>query len=201
MADHTIPIRVLGLVGSLRRASYNRRLLQSARELAPSGMRIELAELGDIPLYNPDLDTPPLRPDPVERLKRAVESVDGVLISTPEYNHSVPGVLQNAIDWVSRPAAKSVLAGKPIALMGASTGAAGTARAQQALKLVMMSTLAHVMPHPGVLVPQSGDKFDQNGGGLIHEPTRNFLRTFLGEFEVYVRRMGLAPASRARDAA
>jgi len=125
----------------------------------------------------------------------------GLLISSPEYNHSVPGVLQNAIDWVSRPAAKSVLVGKPIALMGASTGAVGTARAQQALKLVMMSTLAHVMPHPGVLVGQSGEKFDANGGGLTHEPTRAFLRTFLGEFDAYVRRMTIPAASRVRGVA
>jgi len=195
------PIRVLGLVGSLRRGSYNRRLMQSARELAPAGMRIEIAELGDIPFYNADLDTPATRPEPVERLKRQVEGADAVLIATPEYNHSVPGVLQNAVDWISRPAARSVLVGKPVAIMGASTSAVGTARAQQVLKVVMYSTLAHVMPHPGMLVAQSGEKFDQTGGGLVHEPTRQFLRTFLAEFETYARRFVTPAVARARDAA
>src|SRR3954451_2360468 len=152
MSEQARPIRVLGLIGSLRRGSYNRRLMQSARELAPAGMRIEIAELGDIPFYNADFDTASARPEPVERLKRQVDGADAVLISTPEYNHSVPGVLQNAIDWISRPAMRSPLVGKPVAIMGASPGALGAARAQQQLKLVLMSTLAQLLPHPGVAV-------------------------------------------------
>jgi chromate reductase len=190
---------VLGIAGSLRRGSYNRRLLDAARELAPDSMRIQLVDLADIPLYNGDLDTDAERPAAVERLKRAVAEADAVLIATPEYNHSVPGVLQNAIDWVSRPAGKSPLAGKPVAIMGASTGALGAARAQQQLKLVLLSTLAALMPHAGVTVGQAKEKFDA-AGRLVHEPTRQFLAGMLRELEVWARRMSTSRAA-ARHAA
>src|ERR1700716_2059808 len=99
-------MRILGIAGSLRRASYNRALIEAARELAPAGTRIAPFDLDNIPLYNDDFD--------VDRLKQAVADADGLLISTPEYNHSVSGVLQNAIDWVSRPTMKSPLVAKPI---------------------------------------------------------------------------------------
>jgi chromate reductase len=197
--DTPSPIRVLGIVGSLRGGSYNRRLLDAARELAPDSMRIELFDLADIPLYNGDLDTDAERPAVVEQLKRAVAEADAVLIATPEYNHSVPGVLQNAIDWVSRPAGKSPLAGKPVAIMGASTGALGAARAQQQLKLVLLSTLAALMPHAGVAVGQAKEKFDA-AGRLTHEPTRQFLAGMLRELDAWARRMRKAEGA-ARQAA
>jgi chromate reductase len=193
------PIRVLGIAGSLRRGSYNRRLLEAARELAPDTMRIEIIDLADIPLYNGDLDTDAERPDVVERLKQAVVDADAVLIATPEYNHSVPGVLQNAIDWISRPAGKSPLAGKPVAIMGASTGALGAARAQQQLKLVLLSTLAALMPHAGVAMGQAKEKFDA-AGRLTHEPTRQFLAGMLRELDSWVRRMRV-PREAERQAA
>jgi chromate reductase len=193
------PVRVLGIVGSLRRGSFNRRLLEAARELAPEGMQIEVVDLAEIPLYNGDRDTEAERPAAVERLKRAIADADAVLIATPEYNHSVPGVLQNAIDWVSRPAGKSPLAGKPVAIMGASTGALGAARAQQQLKLVLLSTLAVLMPHVGVAVGQAKEKFDA-AGRLTHEPTRQFLAGMLGELEGWTRRMRVSREA-ARQAA
>jgi chromate reductase len=199
MYDSSSPVRVLGIVGSLRRGSYNRRLLEAARELAPEAMRIELFDLADIPLYNGDLDTDAERPVVVDRLKRAVADADAVLIATPEYNHSVPGVLQNAIDWISRPAGKSPLAGKPVAIMGASTGALGAARAQQQLKLVLLSTLAALMPHAGVAVGQAKEKFD-SAGRLVHEPTRQFLAGMLRELDAWARRMRSGEAA-ARQAA
>lgn len=96
-------MRVLGIAGSLRRASYNRGLLEAARQLAPQSMTIERFDLDAIPLYNADLDADGARPAEVERLKTAVAGADALLIVTPEYNHSVPGLLQNAIDWASRP--------------------------------------------------------------------------------------------------
>src|SRR3954452_10718597 len=145
-------MRVLGIAGSLRRASYNRGLIAAAVQLAPGSMTIEPFDLAGIPLYNGDIDDDERRPAEVVRLKEAIAGSDAVLIATPEYNHSVPGVLQNAIDWASRPGGKSPFVGKPAALMGASPGAIGTARAQQQLKLVLLSTLAAVMPHPGVAV-------------------------------------------------
>ena len=194
------PIRVAGIVGSLRAASFNRRLMQAARELAPAGMRIDVVEIGDLPLYDGDLDTDAARPESVARLKRAIADADAVLIASPEYNHGVPGVLQNAIDWASRPGMKSPLAGKPVAIMGASNGPVGTARMQQALKLVLMSTLALPMPHPGVVVGLASEKFDASGR-LIHAPTREFVAAFLGEFEAWTRRVSPARERASRHAA
>ena len=150
-------------------------------------MTIVVFPLDEIPLYDADYDADHLRPPEVTQMKQTVAECDALLIATPEYNHGVPGVLQNAIDWASRPGLKSPLAGKPVAIMGASAGAIGTARAQQQLKLVLMSTLALVMPHAGVLVAHASDKFDASGA-LVHEPTRQFLAKFLKDLEAWVRR-------------
>lgn len=177
-------MNVLGIVGSLRRGSYNRMLMDAAIELAPGGMLIETFDLTDLPLYNADLDTDELRPGAVRMLKQSTTHADGILIASPEYNHSVPGVLQNAIDWVSRPGMKSPLKGKPVAIMGASGGPVGTARGQQVLKLTLMSTLALVMPHPGVAVGRMKDQFED--GRLIHEPTREFVADFLRTFASWI---------------
>jgi len=185
----TAPLRVVAIAGSLRRGSWNRRLLETARELAPAGLHVDIVDLADVPLYDGDRDTDETRPAAVRWLKQCIADADGVLISTPEFNHSVPGVLQNAIDWVSRPAMKSPLAGKPVAIMGASPGALGAARAQQQLKLVLMSTLAQVLPHPGISVGMVAEKFDASGK-LVHEPTRQFLTAFLTELETWIRHVG-----------
>jgi chromate reductase len=180
-------MRIMGIAGSLRRGSYNRALLDAARAQAPASMTIDTFALDDVPLYNADLDANGQRPAAVQRLKKAVADADALLVATPEYNHTVPGVLQNAIDWASRPGLKSPLAGKPVAIMGASAGV-GTARAQQQLKLVLMSTLALVMPHPGVLVGQAPEKFDASGA-LVHEPTRKSLAAFLNDLDAWVQRV------------
>jgi chromate reductase len=182
-------MKVLGIAGSLRRASYNRALVEAARTLAPAGMVIEVFDLDDIPLYNGDLDVDGVRPPEVERLKQAIAAADALLVATPEYNYGVSGVLKNAIDWASRPAMKSVLAGKPVAIMGASTSATGTARAQQELKLVLMGCLSLVMPHAGVLVGMAREKFSESGA-LAHEPTRRFLASFLHDLQTWVYRLG-----------
>jgi chromate reductase len=200
ITERTPALRVVGLVGSLRRASINRSLLEAARDLAPAGMRVEIVELHDVPLYNGDLDTDGDRPAAVERLKRVIADSDAVLIATPEFNHSVPGVLQNAIDWVSRPAGRSPFVGKPVAIMGASPGALGAARAQQQLKLVLMSTLAEVMPHAGVAVGMAKEKFDV-AGALAHEPTRAFLAAFMADFGRWVARVAPAVPNATRAAA
>jgi chromate reductase, NAD(P)H dehydrogenase (quinone) len=178
----------MGIAGSLRRGSYNRALLNAAIALAPASLTIVPFPIDSIPLYNADVDTDELRPLEVTKLKQAIAGADGVLLVSPEYNHGVPGVMQNAIDWASRPGYKSILVGKPVAIAGASAGVVGTARMQQQLKLAMMSTLALVMPHPGVLVGQAADKFDASGA-LTHEPTRQFLATFLGDFERWLERL------------
>jgi chromate reductase len=187
------PIRILAIAGSLRRASWNRRLLDAARELAPAGVAIEIFDLADVPLYDADRDTDAERPESVRQLKDAIGAADGVLFATPEFNHSVPGVLQNAIDWASRPAMKSPLADKPAAIMGASPGALGAVRAQQQLKLVLSATLSQVMPHPGVTVGLVAEKFAADGT-LAHEPTRRFVAAFVAQFAGWVRRVGRAEA-------
>ena len=183
------PINVLAIAGSLRRGSWNRRLLEAAQELAQAGMRIDIADIADVPLYDGDRDTDDTRPQAVGSLKQQVALSDGLLIATPEYNHSVPGVLQNAIDWISRPAMRSPLAGKPAAIIGSSPGALGATRAQQHLKLVLMATLAQVLPHPGVSIGMVAEKFDTSGK-LVHEPTRQFVTGFLAEFDAWIRRVG-----------
>jgi chromate reductase len=194
-ARHT-PLRVLGIAGSLRQGSINRRLLAATGELAPAGVRIDIADIGGVPLYDGDRDNDRERPAAVERLRRQVADADALLIATPEYNHSVPGVLQNAIDWVSRPAGRSPFTGKPVGVMGASPGALGAARAQQQLKLVLMSTLAEVMPHAGVAVGMANEKFDATGA-LVHEPTRQFLATYLADFTRWIERIAPARTSAA----
>ena len=182
-------LHVIGIAGSLRRGSFNRSLLMAARELALAPLEIEPFDIASVPFYNQDLDNDDDRPEAVRRLKRAIADADAVLISSPEYNHSVPGVLQNTIDWVSRPAGRSPLRGKPFAIMGASTSLIGTARAQQQLKLVLMSAQALVMPHAGVAVASAKEKFDE-AGALVHEPTRTFLSAFLRDFEQWIQEHG-----------
>jgi chromate reductase len=198
--DGTNDLRILGIAGSLRRDSYNRKLLAAAAGLAPEPLRIEVFDLIDVPLYNGDLDLDGQRPEAVERLKKAISETHGLLIASPEYNHSVPGVLQNAIDWASRPGGKSAFVGKPVAIMGASPGAIGTARAQQALKLVLMSTLALVMPHPGMVVGQVAEKISPEGG-LVHEPTRKFLEAFLRDLRDWTLRVGRIPEQVEQESA
>ncbi|MDX1532563.1 MAG: NAD(P)H-dependent oxidoreductase [Rhodothermales bacterium] len=190
------PLRLLGIAGSLRERSYNRALLRTAEALAPDGVEIERFDLAGLPLYNGDLDSDERRPEPVERLKAALAAADGLLVATPEYNHTVPGVLQNAVDWASRPARRSPLAGKPIGMMGAAPGTVGTARAQEHLKLTLLSTLALVHPHPGVLVGQARDKFDADLR-LTDARTRDFLAAFLADFADWVRQVQPEPAEAA----
>jgi chromate reductase len=181
-------MRVMGIAGSIRRGSFNRALLDAAVELAPEGMRIEPWDrLREVPHYDGGLETDALRPEPVEELKRRIAEADGLLLVTPEYNYSVPGVLKNAIDWASRPGYKSVFVGKPVAIIGASASAMGTARAQIHLREIMYATLARVMPHPGVLVNLAPQKFQD--GRLTDEPTRTFLANFLRDFEAYLGEM------------
>src|SRR5690606_28963397 len=128
------PLLVCGIAGSLRQGSYNRALLRAAQELAPPGMEIRVFErLREVPPYDADLEAMG-DPEPVRALKQAIAEADALLIATPEYNHGVPGVLKNAIDWASRPPRSSVLSGKPTAIFGASPGVTGTARAQAALR-------------------------------------------------------------------
>lgn len=181
------PLRILGFAGSLRAASYNKMLLRAAVELAPAGMEIEIFDIGEIPLFNEDVEaagTPPA----VEAFREAIRRADALLIATPEYNHGVPGVLKNAIDWASRPPRKSVLAGKPTALFGASPGTTGTARAQTQLRASFVFTDTPALPQPEVLVFRAHEKFDADGR-LTDEPTRAFVGRLLVALADWARRL------------
>ena len=155
-------IRILGFAGSLRRASYNRGLVRAASELAPAGVRIEVFDLTDLPLYNQDVEDAG-EPASVAAFKLAMAGADALLVATPEYNHGVPGVLKNAIDWASRPRASSPLRDKSVAVMGASPGTGSTARAQAQLREAFVFTGACVMPLPELLVGGAGEHFDRDG--------------------------------------
>ena len=180
-------MRILGIPGSLRAGSYNRALLRAAIDLAPEGMEVEIFEgLGEVPPFNQDVEEKGV-PQPVSRLKQAMASADVLLISTPEYNYSIPGVLKNALDWASRPPKDSPLAGKPVGLMGASGGGSGTMRSQLALRQVFVFTGCLVLPKPEVYVTRAPEKFVD--GRLEDERTREHLARFLESLGAWVRRL------------
>jgi len=181
-----MPFSVLGIAGSLRTGSYNRRLLAAAIELSPPELAIApFQRLSEIPLYDADLEARGL-PEPVAALKAAMASADGILIATPEYNHSVPGVLKNAIDWASRPAGHAAYGGKPIGIMGATPGNGATIRAQLALRQAL-DLDAHLMAAPEVLIARAGERFDHEGR-LVDATTRRLLSRFLAAFAGWVAR-------------
>ena len=184
---------ILGLAGSLRRGSYNRLLLAAAVERAPAGVAMGVyEELGAIPLFNEDLESAIGEgQEAVRRLRCQVAAADGLLIATPEYNWSIPGVLKNVIDWLSRPGPDEVLAGKPIAIMGASAGRWGTRLAQNALRQVLTSTESLLLPRPALFVREAGGLFDE-AGRLIDPSTREQLDTVLVAFADWIDRAGSA---------
>ena len=180
-------IRVAGVVGSLREGSLNKGLLQAAAELAPAGMEIIIyTRLGDIPPYNDDVFQKG-DPPPVADFKAFLGGADALLISTPEYNYGVPGVLKNAVDWASRPAGKSALNRKPAAIMGCSPGLGGTIRAQHALRQSFVFTETYAMLQPEIKIPSAAPLFDASSK-LIDETTRQYLRKFLESFATWVER-------------
>lgn len=179
-------MRILAIVGSLRAGSINRQLLQACIEAKPDGMTIEEAAIGGVPLYNADVEAQG-DPEAVTSLKQAVAAADGLLIVTPEYNASIPGVLKNAVDWLSRPAGKSVLSGKPGGILGAAPGQLGTARSQAHLRLSLEFNNVAVMPMPQVYVGLSREKFDADGR-LTDEKTRAILAKYMSALAVWVGR-------------
>jgi chromate reductase len=170
-------MRLLGIAGSLREGSYNQGLLRAARDLAPGGVELVEHDLRGLPFYDGDLEAAG-DPDSVTELKEAIRRADAIVIATPEYNRGIPGVLKNAIDWASRPALASPLAGKPVAIMGATTGFAGTARAQQQLRDALEFPGALVVQQPEVLVSEAYLRFDENGE-LVDKETRAEIRELL----------------------
>ena len=169
-------MKVVGISGSLRKGSYNTAALRAAQGLAPEGMTIEAAEIGDLPLYNDDIRQAGY-PPAAERLRGQLAGADAILFVTPEYNYSISGVLKNAIDWGSRPP-NQPFEGKPVAIMGASGGLFGTARAQYHLRQMLIFLDAYPVNKPEVMIGQAQAKFDESGN-LTDEPTREFIRKLL----------------------
>lgn len=185
-SNATTSLTIAGLAGSLRRESFNRSLLMAAKELAAPRLKIQILGISDIPPYNEDLESIGI-PEVVTRLRHQVKAADALLIATPEYNHSVPGVLKNVMDWLSRPSRASALEGKPTALMGASTGMTGTARGQDQVRQSLMFTNSPTLLQPEVLVSYADGKFDASGQ-LTDEATRKVLVGFLQAFEAWITR-------------
>ena len=179
-------IKVLGISGSLHKASSNTGLLRAAREVAPVGMDISIFDIGDLSLYNRDVEVLG-DPAPVAALKAAVRGADGVVFATPEYNWGTSGALKNAIDWASRDQENGSLRGKPVTIIG-SGGRAGTARAQAQLQQSLSETGSFVMVKPGVLVQAYGPRRFDSEGNLIDQETRGFLHEHLEEFAKWILR-------------
>jgi chromate reductase len=188
--DYTF--HVLGIPGSLRAGSYNRALLRAAAEVLPPGTSLDLFSLDGIPLYDADVQSQG-DPEPVEDLKRRIMAADALLIATPEYNYSIPGVLKNALDWASRPPKTCCLRRKPIGILGASSGESGTMRAQLALRQVFVFTGSLAMVQPELRVPNAGEEFDAEGK-LIDGDLRERLRAYVAALVEWAQLVGGAGA-------
>lgn len=185
---------ICGIAGSLRAKSYNRALLRAAQELAPAGMEVRIFDrMSEIPLFNQDVESEG-DPEAVRALKGAIAAADALLIATPEYNHGIPGVLKNAIDWASRPPRDPVLAGKPTAILGASPGITGTARAQSQLRQAFVFIGTPAVLQPEVLVYRAHEKFNDSGR-LTHKKTREFIGRLLRELADHARLLAEAGGS------
>jgi len=179
-------IHILGIAGSLRPASYNRAALRAATELVPEGATLDVFELDGIPGFNQDEEQNP--PPKVTELKRRVREADAILFVTPEYNYSIPGVLKNAIDWGSRPYGDSAWNGKPVAIMGASIGTIGTARAQYHLRQVFVFLNMFPINQPEVMIGNAAERFDAQGN-LTDETTKKLIRQLLQNLVQWTRRI------------
>lgn len=172
---------VLTLAGSLRSGSYNRLLLNAAAQLAPQSLSLsQFDDLASVPLFNEDLEARGL-PPAVDSLCRSVRAADALLIATPEYNQSIPGVLKNAIDWLSRPSAKEVLEGKLVGVVGVTVGQWGTRFAQAALRHVLFATESLIVPGTGLYLRDAARLFDAEGQ-LRDAAAREALSRYLSEF-------------------
>ena len=172
----SVKISILGFAGSLRKGSYNKSLLKAAQEMVPEDTILEVFDLESIPPFNQDLENRP--PEKVKEFKAKIKAADAILIATPEYNYSIPGVLKNAIDNASRPYGDNAFNGKPAAIMGASIGILGTARAQYHLRQNMVFLNLYPLNQPEVMVPLAQEKMDQNGR-LTDQKTREKVKELL----------------------
>jgi chromate reductase, NAD(P)H dehydrogenase (quinone) len=180
-------VKIVGISGSLRRASFNSAALRAAQELAPSGMTIDIFDISAIQLYNEDVKAQGF-PPVVADLRARIKAADGVLLATPEYNYATSGAMKNVVDWVSRPP-EQPFDGKPVALIGASAGALGTARAQYNVRQMFIFLNAHIMNRPEVFIGGAASKFDAEGK-LTDQATRDFLAAMLAAFKTWIGKVG-----------
>ena len=183
--DNTV--KILGIAGSLRRESYNRSALRAAIDLVPAGARLETFELDEIPIFNQDHEQDP--PPSVVEFKRRIRDADAILFVTPEYNYSIPGVLKNAIDWASRPYGDNAWNGKAAAVMGASIGVIGTARAQYHLRQAFVFLNIFAVNQPEVMIGKAHEVFDKSGN-LKDEITKKLIRQLLQNLVALSRATG-----------
>lgn len=182
----TSKLSILGFAGSLRQGSYNRALLRAAQEMVPSGASLEIFDLAGIPPFNQDLENQQV--EKVTEFKAAIRAADALLIATPEYNYSMPGVLKNALDCASRPYGDNALDGKPVAIMGASMGMLGTARAQYHLRQSCVFLNMYPLNRPEVMVPFAQEKIDGTGR-LTDQKTREKIAELVEALIVWARRL------------
>jgi chromate reductase len=187
MTTDATPLTVLAIAGSLRRDSFNRRLLHAAQVLAPPLLEVQVYDgLGSIPMFNEDIETGVFAGGAVPDLRDRIAAADALLIATPEYNQSMPAVLKNLLDWMSRPGAQDVLAGKPVAVIGATAGRWGTRLAQAALRQVLVAMESRVLPGPALYLAGAAGAFD--GDGMPGDPeVARSLRAVLAAIEGMVR--------------
>jgi len=176
-------VALLGICGSLRKASINRALLDAVREALPEGAHMTVFSDLDLPIFNNDLEDPAS----VVQLKAAIARADGVVFGVPEYNYSIPGGLKNALDWVSRPPHSSPMRGKPVGLVGAATGMSGTIRAQNHLRQMLLFSDSPCLSQPEVLIPRAHERFDAEGR-LTDPSTRALLERFGVAIVAFVER-------------
>jgi chromate reductase len=169
-------LKILAFAGSLRTGSFNKALVRCAVEECPSGMAVEVFDLEGIPPFNADQEQTP--PDRVREFKEKIRTADALLMATPEYNYSISGVLKNAIDWASRPKETMPLKGKPVAIMSASTGRFGGARAQMHLRHCFVFLDMHAINDPQVMLSDAANNVDANGR-VTNEKTRQLVRQLL----------------------
>lgn len=186
---NTKPLSVLGISGSLRKDSYNTALLHAAAELLPPGMTLEIFDLSPLPMFNQDFEKP--FPEAVTAFRRQLAQAGAVLIATPEYNSSITAALKNALDWASR-SPQPPLQGKPVAIMGASTGNFGTLRAQLHLRQILTHIGALPLGKPEVLVARAEQAFD-TGGKLVDPTARGFLQDLLVALAKWSERVSPPP--------
>lgn len=172
------PLVILGIAGSIRKASFNRLTLRAAQELAPEGCRIDTFDIEGLPGFSQDEEQNP--PAKVVEMKHQIRSADAILFVTPEYNYSVPGILKNAIDWASRPYGDSAWNGKPVAIMGATVGTLGTARAQYHLRQTFVFLNMFAVTQPEVMISNAHKAFDEQGN-LTDETARKLIPKQLEE--------------------